>query len=369
MFNIFIIIINFFIFYSIFICLVNLFWKKKYKYIKNNESLSILIPARNEEKNISKCLSSIIKSGTSFNEILIYNDHSTDKTEEEILKFIKIDKRIKIAQTKKLEKGWIGKSFACYQLGIQSNFNWIVFLDADTEVTGKLENLISLAKKNKLSMLSAWPKIKMDSFSEIFFMPLLNFVVFTLCPVVFAKDLKSENLGIAHGACILFNKKTYIQKGGHQLVKNDLFEDTRLARIWRNRKEKTYCIDGSNIISVKMYSSFFSIWNGFKKNYYPSFSNDYSFMTFQLVFFVSYVFLPFFLIFLLIFDSIDPLKFFLLVMTFLPRLIINIKFQYSFILIIFHPFIVLVMLFLGFNSWWNFKFGKGLMWKDRIYEK
>tara|TARA_B110000438_G_scaffold302960_1_gene362482 strand:+ start:6076 stop:7185 length:1110 start_codon:yes stop_codon:yes gene_type:complete len=369
MFNVFIIIINFFIFYSIIICLVNLFWRKKHKYIKNNDSLSILIPARNEEENLSKCLNSIIKSGTLYKEILIYDDHSTDNTEEEILKFTKIDKRIKKAKTKKLEKGWIGKSFACYQLGIQSNSDWIVYIDADTEINGRIENLISIAKKNKVTMLSAWPKIKMDSQVEKIFMPLLNFVVFTLCPVVFSKDLKSENLGIAHGACILFNKKSYIDNGGHQLVKNDLFEDTRLARIWRNKKENTYCINGSNIISVKMYNSFFSIWNGFKKNYYPSFTNDFSFIIFQLVFFISYVFLPFFLIFLIIFDSIDTIKVFLLILSFLPKIIINIKFRYNLISIIFHPIIVLIMLFLGFSSWWNFRFGKGLIWKDRIYEK
>ena len=58
-------------------------------------------------------------------------------------------------------------------------------------------------------MLSAWPKIDMKSLSEKIFMPILNFIVYTTCPMIISKkNIHSENLGIAHGACILFSRKT-----------------------------------------------------------------------------------------------------------------------------------------------------------------
>ena len=368
MIDILLIIISVFIFYSFFISLVNVFWKEKKINNLGNHKISVLIPARNEGKNISKCVKSILKSKSCFLEILIYNDHSDDNTQIEIDKLLKLDKRIKQANTETLSKGWIGKSFACYQLAKQSQGDWILFVDADTEFLGKIESMVFLAKEKNLSMLSAWPKIKMDSLSEKIFMPLLNFVVFSLCPVPFSEKINSKNLGLAHGACILFNKKVYSELGGHKLVKNDLFEDTRLARIWRVKNEKNYCIDGKDLISVKMYSSFTSIWNGFLKNYYPSFSKEVSFFIFQIFFFISYFVLPIYIIFRMI-NTFEIIEIILLIFIFLPRIIISIKFKHSLLSVILHPFAILTMIILGFNSWWNFKYGKGLKWKDRIYEK
>jgi glycosyltransferase involved in cell wall biosynthesis len=363
------IILSFFVFYSTFIILMNLFWNySSCKEIKNN-NLSILIPARNEEKNIQNCINSIIKTNNNYKEILIYDDHSTDSTAKKIKEIIQTNKKVKIAKTLKLEKGWTGKSFACYQLAKQSSSEWIVFLDADTTIFEDLSQLIDYSKANNLSMLSAWPKIEMQSFVEKIFMPLLNFIVYTTCPMFIAKKRSSDNLGLAHGACILFRKKIYMNLGGHNLVKNDLFEDTRLARKWRLKGEKTYCINGSKILSVKMYDSFSAIWNGFKKNYYPSFNKDLSFFVFQSIFITSYILAPIMYSVLIILNLNKDLAIYLLILNFVPRILINLKFKYNFFLIFTQPIGIVAMFILGLDSWKNMKFGKGLSWKDRIYEK
>lgn len=363
------IILSSFVFYSIIISLSNIFWRYSKSKIINKNDLSILIPARNEEENILNCLNSIIRTNKNYKEIIVYNDHSTDGTFEILKKVSKTHSKIKIAKTKKLEKGWIGKSFACYQLAKQSSSEWIIFIDADTEVKDDLSQLINYSLENKLSMLSAWPKIDMKSLSEKIFMPILNFIVYTTCPMIISKkNIDSENLGIAHGACILFNKKTYMKLGGHKLVKKDLFEDTRLARIWRSKGEKNYCIDGKEIISVKMYSTFKEIWNGFKKNYYPSFGRDISFFIFQMIFLISYIISPLIYLWLILTDSNREISLILLILNFIPILIINIKFRYNFFSIFTQPFGISIMLILGISSWKNMKFGNGLTWKDRTYD-
>ncbi len=360
---------SFFVFYSTIIVSLNLFWNYSSFTKTKNNNLSILIPARNEEKNIENCINSVLKTNKNYTEILVYDDHSTDSTAEVIKKISQLNKKVKIAKTLKLEKGWTGKSFACYQLAKQSSSEWIVFIDADTTVIEDLCQLISYSEENNLSMLSAWPKIEMKSISEKIFMPLLNFIVFTTCPMLIAKKRNSDNLGLAHGACILFKKETYMKLGGHNLVKNDLFEDTRLARIFRQKGEKTYCVNGSKIISVKMYDSFSSIWNGFKKNYYPSFTKDSSFFFFQSIFFISYFVAPLIYTTSIILNLNKILGIVLLSINFAPIIIINLKFKYHFLSIFTQPIGVLAMFILGIDSWKNMKFGKGLAWKDRIYEK
>jgi len=369
MIEIFYVILSLFVLYSILIVFSNFFWVKFSPSKSLNTNLSILIPARNEEKNIKNCIDSIIATNKNYKEILVYDDHSTDSTNKEIKKIIQTNKKVKIAKTHRLKKGWIGKSFACYQLAKQSSSEWIVFVDADTIIKEELSQLIDYSKENKLTMLSAWPKIEMQSVAEKIFMPLLNFIVFTTCPMLISKKRNSDNLALAHGACILFEKTTYFKLGGHDLVKNDLFEDTRLARIFRQKGEKNYCINGSNIISVKMYDSFNSIWNGFKKNYYPSFSKDSSFFLFQTIFITSYFISPIIYAVSFFMDYKQNLSIILFCLNFVPIILIKIKFNYNFLSIFTHPFGILIMFVLGMNSFKSMKFGKGVDWKERKYEK
>ena len=82
-------------------------------------------------------------------------------------------------------------------------------------------------------------------------MPLLNFIVFTTFPTIYAKKSNMPSLGLAHGACILFNKKIYEDISGHELVKDSLFEDTELAKKWRSNNQVSACINGLNIIKVE----------------------------------------------------------------------------------------------------------------------
>ena len=362
-------ILSIFVVYSILIAFSNLFWRKFRSKTSQNSNLSILIPARNEEKNIKNCIDSILATNENYEKILVYDDHSTDSTNKEIKKIAKTNKKVKIAKTHRLEKGWTGKSYACYQLAKQSSSEWIIFIDADTIIKEELSQLIDYSKENNLKMLSAWPKIEMQSMAEKIFMPLLNFIVFTTCPMLISKKRNSDNLGLAHGACILFEKETYFKLGGHDLVKNDLFEDTRLARIFRQRGEKNYCINGSNIISVKMYDSFKSIWAGFKKNYYPSFSKDSSFFLFQTIFITSYFLAPIIYSVSYFLNYKQNLSIILFCLNFVPIILIKFKFKYNFLSIFTHPFGILVMIILGISSFTSMKFGKGLDWKERKYEK
>ena len=122
------------------------------------------------------------------------------------------------------------------------------------------------------------------------------------------------------------------------------------------------------IILVKMYSNFNEIWNGFKKNYYPSFGRDTSFFIFQIIFLISYVISPLIYLWLILTDSNREISLILLILNFIPIIIINIKFRYNFFSIFTQPFGISIMLILGISSWKNMKFGNGLTWKDRTYD-
>ena len=113
----------------------NLFWKsniilenQKYKLLKNNKKISIcfIIPARNEQKYLSKTIKSILSQN--FKKfVLIINDNSTDATVQISLETFRKAKfsQFKIINGKKLPNKWTGKVWALKQgvtWAVQKNF-------------------------------------------------------------------------------------------------------------------------------------------------------------------------------------------------------------------------------------------------------
>ena len=94
---------------------------------KSNSSLSILIPARNEEDNIEKCLRSLIADDNPNFEFLILDDNSKDQTSKIVENLSKIDPRINLIKGSKLPKDWSGKNWACHQLSSKAKSDFILF--------------------------------------------------------------------------------------------------------------------------------------------------------------------------------------------------------------------------------------------------
>lgn len=331
--------------------------------------VSVLIPARNEEINIAACLDSVLKQGNVVSEILVYDDHSTDRTAKIILEYSERDPTIRLIQALSLPEGWCGKNYACAQLAKEASAKWLLFIDADARLSvNAINRILEDAISRDVTFLSCWPKIEMRSFVEKILMPFLNFVVFSIYPscLLQIKNPKFQynpRLGLAHGACMLFDRLSYEAFGGHERVKDQIFEDTRFAQLWRSGQRNSFCLDGQEVISLRMYSSFAEIWRGFQKNIFPAFQHEHNFWIF--LFLHTVIFLSPILLLL-----INPnLKVFIASLSIiLIRMILAIRFQHSMISVLLHPFGEIVLIVLGISSWWRCMSGKGVSWKGREYQ-
>ena len=355
----------------VFISGINLFfWSKRRPRGGCGENLvSILIPARDEEHNIERCVAFALDQGSVVAEILVYNDRSTDGTQEAIDRLLlQHGEIVKQVATQELLDGWVGKTNACARLAEKANGEWLLFLDADT-ILGRdaVESLVIEATNRDATLMSAWPRIEMLSLIEKLFMPLLNFVVFTLFPAPISRFDGRSSLGLAHGACILAYRETYLANGGHRMVKDRLFEDTALARSWRADGQNSQVMDGSNLVSVRMYSSFSGIWNGFSKSYYPAFDSVVSFLLFQSYIALGFIVLPLIICFAVFVGFIENMNLLLAALSLVPRAIVAIMFAHSLWSVLLHPVSVMAMLVLGTQSWWRYVHGSGVSWKSRHY--
>ncbi len=319
-------------------------------------ALSVLIPARNEEQNLGACLDAVLKQDESVREVLVYDDHSSDGTARLVEQYSRRDDRVRLLRPSPLPPEWCGKNFACAQLASQAGGSWLLFLDADARLMrGAVDRLLDEASSRKLTLLSAWPGFDIASFWESTLMPLLNFVVFTLFPAPLSLIRNDKSLGLAHGACLLVDRAVYERLGGHSSVRNEIFEDTRLAQWWRANQERGLCLDGQDIVRVRMYATFGEIWLGFQKNFFPAFRNQLTFWAFLALHFVVFL-LPF-----LLFDW-RSIGFIIAI-----RALLAIRFRQSWWSVFTHPIGELILLALAVSSWRACQSGRGVAWKGRQY--
>lgn len=325
--------------------------------------VSVLIPARNEESNLPACLDRVLRQGEVVGEVIVCDDHSTDSTPAIVAGYAARDPRVRLVTPGDLPEGWIGKNFACATLAGAASRDYLLFLDADARLEDQaVSSLVAEMERRRLDMLSCWPGLAMESFVERALMPMLNFVVFSIYPGPMSLFFSYPSLALAHGACLIFTRTSYHQLGGHAAVRDQIFEDTRLARLWRERRRRGLCLDGRGVVSVRMYSSFDGIWRGFQKNFYPAFRSEAAFWSF-LFFHALFCLVPFLLL------AASPSRSLALatLAILLTRLLLALRFAQPAWTALLHPVAQFLLLTLGLSSWWRCRTGQGVEWKGRSY--
>jgi chlorobactene glucosyltransferase len=162
---------------------------------------------------------------------------------------------------------------------------------------------------------------------------------------------------------LLFERATYERLGGHTAVRDQIFEDTRLAQLWRQRGERSLGLDGQDVVSVRMYDSFGAIWMGFQKNFFPAFQSEISFWLLWLLHAAVYL-APFYLAF-----TVQREYAIAALTVLLIRLLLAGRFKQPLWSAFLQPFAEVLLLALGLSSWWRCKSGRGVVWKGREYHK
>jgi chlorobactene glucosyltransferase len=231
--------------------------------------ISILIPARNEEKNISKCLQSIMQIKYPRFEVIVYDDESIDLTADIVKQYTEV----KLIRGKELPAGWIGKSYACDCLSKSANGKYLLFIDADVEVTPHaIPAALHELKAKKASMISCFPHQEMKSFGELLTVPLLHFVLLGFLPLIAVYMRPAKRYAAAIGQFILITRTAYDAIGGHASVKDNVVDDMGIARKLKENGFITVAVLAGNLISCRMYEKSIDAIRGFGKNLFKGFS-------------------------------------------------------------------------------------------------
>ncbi len=242
--------------------------------ILNKKLISVLIPARNEEKNIADLLSTLSKIKNDNLEILVYDDESTDNTAKIVKKFSINDNRIKLINPNALPENWLGKNHACYQLSKKASGEYFLFIDADVKLHGNIiSDTVFYLEKYNLGLLSIFPIQIQKTIGEKVTVPIMNYILLTLLPLILVRKSPFKSHSAANGQFMLFKSDIYRKFSPHKLFKDCYVEDIVISKFLKEQKIKIACITGENRVKCRMYNNYKEALNGFSKNIFMFYGN------------------------------------------------------------------------------------------------
>jgi Glycosyl transferase family 2 len=227
-------------------------------------AVSVIVPARNEEASLKNCLDSLVAQTNVAFEIIVINDHSTDRTHEIASSFS--DKQVRVVEAGTLPPGWTGKNNAVIAGAKVAQGEWLLFTDADTvHLPGSLARSIEEATRQHAALLSYSPQQVAKSFWEKAVMP----VIFAELAASFRPSKVSDPnspAAAANGQYLLITRAAYDAVGGHAAIARKLLEDVALARAVKRSGRKICFRFGGDAVRTRMYRSFAQLREGWTKN-------------------------------------------------------------------------------------------------------
>ncbi len=370
----------------LFITLINIFLSFLFiRKNKRNDSIdisskepliSVLIPARDEEDNIQRCINSLLKQSYSNIEVLILDDDSKDNTFTLATEISDLDSRVNVFKGKKIPSGWLGKNWACHQLSEKANGEFLLFLDSDTNLKPNLlSDSIKMHINEDLDLLTLFPKRKASTFIDKIISVTIGWMIFSWIPIFLANKSKFPFFSTAFGQFLLFKKHSYLLIGGHKTIKVEILDDFELGRNISRNKLKLKMINGVKDIETFSYSSEKEAIKGFSRTIFPFFYQSLIGFLILWFLFISITFIPFLMIFVEFFNiNLDENTNSLILLTWTlltcSWILAALRSKQSILLAILFPFATLVTSIIGFYSVISF-FIDNIHWKNRnvIYQK
>lgn len=249
---------------------------------KTGLAVSVVIPARNEEANIGECVRSLLGQGPVQGreiEIIVADDGSEDRTAAIVGELAATNPSrnpsVKLVPVPPLPEGWLGKTHALHAAVGQARGEWLLFTDADSRhEPGKLAGVIERAEREGLDWISLSPEQETRTWWEKAVIPIVYQQLAKRYPFERANDPR-DPIAAANGQYILIRRRVYDALGGHAAVRNSLLEDVALARIAKQAGIPMRFESGEGIVRTRMYRRFPEMWEGWTKNLFLLYDQDY----------------------------------------------------------------------------------------------
>ncbi|HLH60073.1 MAG TPA: glycosyltransferase [Ktedonobacteraceae bacterium] len=256
---------------------------------ENHPLISIILPARDEERNIRRCVESLLAQDYDNFEVIVVDDGSTDATPQildELMATHPRRNRLYVLRLRdELPEGWAGKPHAIHKGVQEAHGSWLLFTDADTwHAPAALRTALAQAISQQLDLLSYGTRQELPGFWDKVMMPMAYIGIIMQYPPRKVNDPRSS-IALANGQFILIRRSVYSTLGGYARpdLRNTLLDDRDLAHVVKWSGFRLRMLDGRNLVYVRMYRGLRDTWRGWLKNAFLGSRGGNAFTLLQLI--------------------------------------------------------------------------------------
>ena len=262
----------------------------------NGPLVSLLGPARDEERNVASCLEGMLAQRGARCEVLLLDDGSRDATVAIASRILDahaawgdasaasgggvrgvaraaVTPRVeaRLLHGRPLPDGWGGKCFACQQLADASRGEWLLFLDADTRLEpDAVARALASARAAGADFASFLPRYVGDGWPNRLVVPWLYYFLTALVPLPEIVTVAHPRLSVANGQALLVRRDAYASLGGHAAVRDHIVEDVSLAIAAKSAGVRIALLDGHRWLACAMYDGGRAMAAGFAKSFHSA---------------------------------------------------------------------------------------------------
>lgn len=256
-----------------FLLALNLFFYRRPKRTERAEPpiVTVMIPARDEEANIDDAVRAVLASEGVDLEVLVMDDHSTDRTPEIVGEIAREHPpgRLRLLEAPELPAGWNGKASACASMAAEARPDadlW-VFLDADVRLENDgLRRLADTVARRRLALASGAPRYVMGTWAERAVVSLVHFTLLGYLPLPGSRWTKHPAFAAGCGQLLAATPAGYHRAGGHAAIRTTRADGLAMPRAFRRAGLATDLVDLTDVASCRLYTSAEEVWQGFAKN-------------------------------------------------------------------------------------------------------
>lgn len=246
--------------------------KKPVMLARKQPRVSVIIPARNEARNIRRCVASLLGQSYADCEIIVVDDGSTDATPAILAELQRGagGSRLRMIQAGELPNGWAGKPHAMAVGASVATGEWLLFTDADTlHRPGALAWAVQEAQQRKADLFSGLSQMEFADWSSHIIMPVVVMGITAQYPPARVANPNADT-AIANGQFLLIRRQMYDAVGGYvsAALRGSVVDDRDMAAVVKRHGGRVVLVDASQHVSVCMYRTLGEEWRGWSKNAY-----------------------------------------------------------------------------------------------------
>ncbi|MFC1679948.1 glycosyltransferase [Elusimicrobiota bacterium] len=233
-------------------------------------TVSIVSPARDEERGIRAAVSSFCRQDYPKLEVIVVDDCSTDSTPRILSELQTEFPMLKVVRGKEPQSGWLGKPNAL-EVGRQAaKGDWLIFADADVVYAPDLvSRSVAYAEREKAGMLCLWPEALSEGVLEAAIMSMFG-LLFALTPAFLVSRPRWKRFAAGGGVFNMVRREALEACGAFECLKDEVVDDVGLGFKVKAAGQKLALALPRGLIRIRIYQGAREAVEGFTKNIYPA---------------------------------------------------------------------------------------------------